>query len=281
VLRVLDQSSVRLGLGDLGLPPEIRAGVEATIRRPNGVFVVTGPTGAGKTTTLYACLQALNSIDSKLLTVEDPVEYEIDGAMQVPVNLAAGLTFGRALRTFLRQDPDVVMVGEIRDLEAAGIAIQASLTGHLVLTTLHTNDAPSAVTRLLDLGIEPFLLGSTLEAVLAQRLLRRLCQACRNAYEPDGHLLKQLGMEPSTGAGRRFHRAVGCPDCQHTGYKGRVGIFEFLPMSESLRELIVQGASLADLRRHAVDQGMVTLREAGLAAITSGATSAEEVLKYT
>ena len=179
VLRVLDQSAVQLELGQLGLPAAIQAGVEEIIRRPNGIFIVTGPTGSGKTTTLYSCLKMLNTIDAKLLTVEDPVEYEIDGIMQVPVNLAAGLTFARALRTFLRQDPDIVMVGEIRDLETAQIAIQASLTGHLVLSTLHTNDAAGAVTRLVDMGIEPFLLASTLEAVLAQRLVRRICGSCR------------------------------------------------------------------------------------------------------
>jgi type IV pilus assembly protein PilB len=281
VLRVLDQSAVRLAVGELGLPDSIRAGVEQAIRRPNGIFVVTGPTGAGKTTTLYACLQASNAVDTKLLTVEDPVEYEIDGVMQVPVNPAAGLTFGRALRTFLRQDPDVVMVGEIRDLETAQIAIQASLTGHLVLTTLHTNDAPSAVTRFLDLGIEPFLLGSTLEAVLAQRLLRRVCRMCRVPYTPDDALWRQLGMEVGTVEAGVIHRAAGCPACQQTGYRGRFGIFEFLPMNEALRDLIAAGASLAELRREAIDQGMIPLREAAVAALLAGETTVEEVLKYT
>ncbi len=281
VLRVLDQSSVRLDLGQLGLPAAIQAGLEEVIRRPNGIFIVTGPTGSGKTTTLYSCLKTLNKIDSKLLTVEDPVEYEIDGVMQVPVNLAAGLTFTRALRTFLRQDPDIVMVGEIRDLETAQIAIQASLTGHLVLSTLHTNDAPSAVTRLSDMGIEPFLLASTLEAVLAQRLVRRLCPACRTAYTPSEALLRQLGVEPGKLFGQEFHRAVGCATCNLIGYKGRIGLFEYLPMTDTLRESVVQGVSLVELRQKAIARGMISLRAAGLAAILAGETTLEEVVKYT
>ena len=281
VLRVLDQSAVQLELGRLGLPAALLAGVQEVIRRPNGIFIVTGPTGSGKTTTLYSCLKALNTIDSKLLTVEDPVEYEIDGVMQVPVNLAAGLTFARALRTFLRQDPDIVMVGEIRDLETAQIAIQASLTGHLVLSTLHTSDAPSVVTRLVDMGIEPFLLASTLEAVLAQRLVRRLCPACRVPYEPPEALLRQLGEEPAKMSGQVFYRAVGCDACNLLGYKGRIGIFEFLPMTDALREMVVQGVPLAQLREKAIGQGMTSLRTAGLAAILAGETTVEEVVKYT
>jgi type IV pilus assembly protein PilB len=281
VLRVLDQSAVQLELGQIGLPPAIRAGVEEVIRRPNGIFIVTGPTGSGKTTTLYSCLKTLNTVDSKLLTVEDPVEFEIDGIMQVPVNLGAGLTFARALRTFLRQDPDIVMVGEIRDLETAQIAIQASLTGHLVLSTLHTNDAPSAVTRLADMGIEPFLLASTLEAVLAQRLVRRVCAACRAPYEPGEALLRQLGANPVAVQGRPFYAGTGCPACHHTGYKGRLGLFEFLPMTDALRELVLRGVSLVELRQKAVEQGMLPLRDAGLAAILAGDTTVEEVVKYT
>jgi len=281
VLRVLDQSALRLELTQLGLPAVIQAGVEEVIRRPNGIFIVTGPTGSGKTTTLYSCLKTLNTVADKLLTVEDPVEYEIDGIMQVPVNPVAGLTFARALRTFLRQDPDIVMVGEIRDLETAQIAIQASLTGHLVLTTLHTNDAPSAVTRLVDMGIEPFLLGSTLEAVLAQRLVRRVCACCRAPFAPGEALLRQLGVDPATVKGRPFYAGAGCPACYHTGYKGRLGIFEFLPMTDTLRELVVRGVSLVELRRKAMDQGMISLRDAGLQAILAGDTTVEEVVKYT
>jgi type IV pilus assembly protein PilB len=281
VLRVLDQSAVRLDLGQLGLPADIRRGLEEIIRRPNGILLVTGPTGSGKTTTLYSCLKVLNTTDAKLLTVEDPVEYEIDGVMQVPVHVAAGLTFARALRTFLRQDPDIVMVGEIRDLETAQIAIQASLTGHLVLTTLHTNDAPAAITRLIDMGIEPFLLASTVEAVLAQRLLRRICPACRTAYQPTDALLRQLEVTVATVSGRPFYRGAGCPECHHTGYRGRVGIFEFLRVSDPLRELIGQGASLIDIRQKAVAGGLTTLRSAGLAALLAGDTTLEEVVKYT
>ncbi len=281
VLRVLDQSSVRLELHQLGLPAAIQSGVGEVIRRPNGIFLVTGPTGSGKTTTLYSCLKALNTVDTKLLAVEDPVEYEIDGIMQVPVNLGAGLTFARALRAFLRQDPDIVMVGEIRDLETAQIAIQASLTGHLVLSTLHTNDAASAVTRLVDMGIEPFLLGSTLEAVLAQRLVRRVCASCRAPFEPGEVLLRQLGADPAAVRGRPFYSGAGCPACHHTGYKGRLGLFEFLPMTDALRELVVRGVSLVEFRTKAVEQGMIPLRQAGLAAILAGETTVEEVVKYT
>ncbi len=281
VLRVLDQDSMQLRLGQIGLPESVRKGVDEAIRRPNGILIVTGPTGSGKTTTLYSCLTELNVVGSKLLTVEDPVEYEIDGVMQVPVNPGAGLTFARALRTFLRQDPDIVMVGEIRDLETAQIAIQASLTGHLVLSTLHTNDAPGAVTRLVDMGIEPFLLASTLEAVLAQRLVRRICPSCKVALTPTEALLRQLGAAPGVLRGRSFYAGEGCAECHHTGYKGRLGIFEFLRMTEPLRELVMSGASLVEVRQMALSEGMGTLRDAGLAAILTGQTTVEEVIKYT
>jgi type IV pilus assembly protein PilB len=280
VLRVLDQSAVQLDLTQVTMPPAIEASVREIIARPNGIFVVTGPTGSGKTTTLYSCLKVLNSPDVKILTVEDPVEYEIDGIMQVPVNYAAELTFARALRAFLRQDPDIVMVGEIRDLETAQIAIQASLTGHLVLSTLHTNDAAGAVTRLVDMGIEPFLLASTLEAVLAQRLVRRLCPDCRAPYEPTDAVLTQAGLTRAQLAGRPFFASKGCPACHGAGYRGRLGIFELLKVNDAVRDLVVAGASLVQLRQKAVEQGMVPLREAGLAAILAGDTSLEEVLKY-
>ncbi len=281
VLRVLDQSAIQLDLGQLGLPASVRSRVEANIRRPNGIFIVTGPTGSGKTTTLYSCLKALNAVDAKLLTVEDPVEYEIEGVMQVPLNLGAGLTFVRALRAFLRQDPDIVMVGEIRDLETAQIAIQASLTGHLVLSTLHTNDAPGAVTRLTDMGIEPYLLASTLEAVLAQRLVRRLCMSCKSRCEPPESLVRQLGADPRMIKGQPIYSGTGCPACHHTGYSGRLGIFEYLQMTDSLRELVLRGASLAQLRQQALNDGMTLLREAGLHAVLAGETTIEEILKTT
>jgi len=280
VLRVLDQSATRLEMGQLGLPESVRQGLEAAIRRPNGIVLVTGPTGSGKTTTLYSCLKVLNLPASKLLTVEDPVEFEIDGIMQVPVNLAAGLTFAKALRTFLRQDPDIVMVGEIRDLETAQIAIQAALTGHLVLSTLHTNDAPSAITRLLEMGIEPFLLASTVEAVLAQRLLRRICPGCRTSYSPDAAVLNQFRMETAAGESPVFHRGAGCAACNFTGYKGRIGLYEFLRVTDPMRELIARNAPLLELRQHAVAGGMAALRDAGLAALRAGETTVEEVMRY-
>jgi type IV pilus assembly protein PilB len=281
VLRVLDQSSVRLDIPQLGLPAAVQAGVEEVIARPNGIFIVTGPTGSGKTTTLYGCLKLLNRTESKLLTIEDPVEYEIDGIMQVPVNPAAGLTFARALRTFLRQDPDVVMVGEIRDAETARIAIQASLTGHLVLTTLHTNDAASAITRLLDMGLEPFLLASTVEAVLAQRLLRRICPVCREGFVPPAEQLSALAPGPAARGEGTFWRGAGCTECSGTGYRGRIGIFEFLRVTEPLREMIAQGAPLTEIRRKAMADGLTLLRDAGLDAATAGETTLEEVLKAT
>jgi type IV pilus assembly protein PilB len=280
VLRVLDQSAVQLDLAQLTMPASIEASVREIIQRPNGIVVVTGPTGSGKTTTLYSCLKELNSPDVKILTVEDPVEYEIDGIMQVPVNYAADLSFARALRAFLRQDPDVVMIGEVRDLETAQIAIQASLTGHLVLSTLHTNDAPGAVTRLIDMGIEPFLLASTLEAVLAQRLVRRLCSDCRQPYEPSDAVLRAAGISRRQLGGRPFYESKGCPACHHGGYRGRRGIFEMLKVNDPLRDLVVSGASLVQLRQQAIAHGMVPLREAGLQAILAGETSLEEVMKY-
>ncbi|MEO6995734.1 MAG: GspE/PulE family protein [Lacunisphaera sp.] len=281
VLRILDQSSARLDLSEIGLPAAVHEKIAAVIQRPNGIFIVTGPTGCGKTTTLYSCLKQLNTVDAKLLSVEDPVEYEIDGVMQVPVNFAAGLTFAKALRAFLRQDPDIVMVGEIRDFETAQIAIQAALTGHLVLTTLHTNDATGAVTRLIDMGIEPFLLASTVEAVLAQRLVRRICRACRTEFEPAAELLEQLGLNRAARGGRPFFHGAGCLECQRTGYKGRLGLFEYLPVTESFREKITQGASLMELRLQAVADGMTSLRDAGMRAAFSGDTTIEEVIRYT
>ncbi len=281
VLRVLDQSAVRLELPQLGLPEDMLAQVRSVIMRPNGIFIVTGPTGSGKTTTLYSCLRILNQTDSKLLTVEDPVEYEVEGVMQVPVNTAAGLTFGSALRSFLRQDPDIVMVGEIRDLETAQIAMQASLTGHLVLTTLHTNDAPGAVMRLVDMGVEPFLIASTVEGVLAQRLVRRVCPDCREAYAPAATLLRELGLTPADMGGRPLYRGGGCAACHHTGYRGRLGIFEMLRLDDELRELVVRGASAVELRGHALRHGLTPLRESGLRAMLAGETTAEEVIKYT
>ena len=281
VLRVLDQSAVQLDLAQLGMPPEVLAGVTATLRRPNGIFVVTGPTGSGKTTTLYSGLRLINTPDSKLLTAEDPVEYELDGIMQVPVNPPVGLTFASALRSFLRQDPDVIMVGEVRDLDTARVAIQASLTGHLVLSTLHTNDAAGAVTRLVDMGVEPFLIASTLEAVLAQRLVRRICPSCRAHYTPPHELLMQIGITPESSDAHRFFHGRGCDACAQTGYRGRFGIFEWLPITDEIRELILAQAPSLALRAKAIANGMRTLRAGALAAASAGETSLEEVLRHT
>jgi type IV pilus assembly protein PilB len=280
VLRILDQAAGRLELDALGLPEPMRRDVTDIIQRPNGIFLVTGPTGSGKTTTLYGCLKALHSVEAKLLTVEDPVEYELEGVMQVPVNLSVGLTFARALRAMLRQDPDIVLVGEIRDLETASTAIQAALTGHLVLSTLHTNDAPGAVTRLADLGIEPYLLASTLQGVLAQRLVRRLCPTCKVAVGPAAAELQQLGVEAAVLSGRSVYGPVGCPACHHTGYLGRLGLFELLRMSDSLREMVALGVPLSQLRQHALAHGMTSLRTAGVEAILTGQTTVAEVLNY-
>jgi len=281
VLRVLDRSSVNLDIETLGLPQFIYEYVTEAIQRPNGIFVVTGPTGCGKTTTLYSCLRRVNSIDSKLLTAEDPVEYDIEGIMQVAVNDALGLTFGKALRSFLRQDPDIIMVGEVRDLETAQIAIQASLTGHLVLSTLHTNDAPGAVTRLVDMGVEPFLISSTLMGVLGQRLVRRVCRECRTPFEPTENQLAMLNLSPHDLGDKLFYYGRGCSSCNDTGYRGRKGIFELLVISEAIRTLINDRAPTVVLRQKAVESGMVSLREDGLRSIFDGDTTIEEVVKYT
>jgi type IV pilus assembly protein PilB len=249
--------------------------------QPNGIFVVTGPTGSGKTTTLYSCLRAVNSIDSKLLTVEDPVEYDIEGIMQVAVNDAVGMTFSKALRSFLRQDPDIIMLGEMRDLETSQIAIQASLTGHLVLSTLHTNDAAGAVTRLIDMGVEPFLISSTLMAVLAQRLVRTVCKKCRTPFEPTESQLSMLNLSPHDVGDKVFYYGRGCASCNDTGYRGRRGIFELLVASEAIRVLINERAPTVVIRQKAIELGMTTLREDGLRGIFDGDTTIEEVVKYT
>jgi type IV pilus assembly protein PilB len=281
VLRVLDRSAVNMDLENLGFPDFIQHYMAETILQPNGIVIVTGPTGCGKTTTLYSFLRRLNTIDSKLLTAEDPVEYDIEGIMQVAINDGVGMTFGKALRSFLRQDPDIIMVGEMRDLETSQIAIQASLTGHLVLTTLHTNDAPGAVTRLIDMGVEPFLISSTLLCVLAQRLVRTTCKKCRTPFEPTENQLSLLNLSPHDVGEKVFYYGRGCANCNDTGYKGRKGIFELLPVSEPVRELINQRAPTVVLRQKAVELGMVTLREDGLRSIFDGDSTIEEVLKYT
>ena len=281
VLRVLDRSTVNLDLEMLGMPDYIYNYLLEVIQHPNGIFIATGPTGSGKTTTLYSCLRRINTIDSKLLTAEEPVEYDLEGIVQVPVNEAIGLTFARVLRAFLRQDPDRIMIGETRDLETAQIAIQASLTGHLVFTTLHTNDAPGAVTRWIDMGVEPFLISSTLEAVLGQRLLRSICPQCRTTYQPNEALLAQLGLARQDIGEKQFYYGKGCDACNHTGYKGRKGIYELLKVTDPLRELINERAPTVTLKQKSIELGMVTLRQDGLRSIFAGDTTIEEVLKYT
>ncbi|MDP7655529.1 MAG: GspE/PulE family protein [Roseibacillus sp.] len=281
VLRVLDRSNVNLSLDVLGLPKHVEEYVNTTIKKPNGIFVVTGPTGAGKTTTLYAALKIINTIDTKLLTAEDPVEYDIDGIIQVPVNDAIELSFARILRAFLRQDPDKILVGEIRDLETAQIAIQASLTGHLVLSTLHTNDAAGSITRLVDMGTEPFLVAASLEGVLAQRLVRTICKDCRDSYEPNEAILNQLDLSAHELGDKHFYTGRGCDICSQSGLRGRCGLFELLNVSDPIREMITDRAPTVALKQKAIELGMTTLREDGLRNIYEGTTTIEEVLKYT
>jgi type IV pilus assembly protein PilB len=281
VLRVLDRTTVKLDLDAIGMPKGIYDYICNVIEKPNGIFIVTGPTGSGKTTTLYACLNRINTTDSKLLTAEEPVEYEIEGIQQVPIHEAIGLTFARALRAFLRQDPDRIMVGETRDLETAQIAIQASLTGHLVFTTLHTNDAPSAIARLIDMGVEPFLIASSLEGVLAQRLVRKICPHCRTPYEPSEAILRQIGLSVHDVGDKNFYYGTGCGQCNNTGYRGRKGIYELLDITEPIRELITARSPSVVIRQKAIELGMSTLRADGLRSIFDGETTIEEVLKYT
>ncbi|MCX6866877.1 MAG: GspE/PulE family protein [Verrucomicrobia bacterium] len=281
VLRVLDRSSVNLSLENLGLTDHIYNYITETIEKPNGIFIVTGPTGAGKTTTLYAALRRINTLDSKLLTAEDPVEYDIDGIIQIPINDAIGLDFPRVLRAFLRQDPDRIMIGEMRDKETVTIAIQAALTGHLVLSTLHTNDASGAVTRLVDMGCEPFLLAASLEGVLAQRLVRTICKVCKAPYEPNEAILNQLGVSAHELGDKHFSTGIGCEVCGQTGYRGRRGLFELLHITEPLRELITARAPTVVIKQKAIELGMTTLREDGLRNIYLGNTTIEEILKYT
>ncbi|MGD0785786.1 MAG: ATPase, T2SS/T4P/T4SS family [Sedimentisphaerales bacterium] len=281
VLRILDRSQLDLKLENLGLSQEDMTTVRALEQKPNGILIVTGPTGSGKTTTLYSALKELNTIDSKLITTEDPVEYDIDGIIQVQMRPDIGLTFAGCLRSILRQDPDIIMVGEIRDLETAQIAAQASLTGHLVFTTLHTNDAPSVIARLVDLGLEPFLITATLEGIIAQRLVRKICKNCKEAYEPTEEQLMELNLTPDVVRGKIFYYGRGCDQCNGTGYRGRLGIFEIMTFTDEMRELVMNHASTNVLRNAAKKIGMTTLREKGLNAIYNGLTTIEEVVKET
>jgi len=279
VMRILDQSSTRLGLNKLGFNTATLEVWEGMAAKPYGMILVSGPTGSGKTTTLYSTLYKINTTDKNILTVEDPVEYQLPRVNQVQVNPKAGLTFANGLRSFLRQDPDIIMVGEIRDKETAEIAIQASLTGHLVLSTIHTNDAPSATTRLVDMGVEPFLISSSILGVLAQRLARTICTNCREAYAPPVEALHRLGLKPEQGEEILFYRGKGCDRCKGSGYKGRYGIFELMPMSEAIRELVLKGASADQIRQQAVAEGMKTLADDGILKVLEGATTIDELLR--
>jgi len=281
VMRVLDRSNIELSLERIGFREDDLARFRHLIQRPNGIVIVTGPTGSGKTTTLYAALAELNDVETKILTAEDPVEYDIDGLCQCQMNEEVGLTFARALRSFLRQDPDIILVGEIRDLETAQIAVQASLTGHLVLTTLHTNDAPSSIIRLVDLGLAPFLLTATLEGIVAPRLVRTVCPKCREEYTPAEEELMELALTPETVRGRRFFRGRGCDNCHKSGYRGRMALFEIMEVDDAMRELVMQEASTGVLRDHAKRRGMRSLRDAGLLAIYEGQTTIDEVVRET
>ena len=281
VLRVLDRSLMSLDVEKIGLRQDDLTAVRQLIHKPNGIVIVTGPTGSGKTTTLYACLSELNDIETKLITTEDPVEYDIDGIIQVQMKPDIGLTFAKCLRSILRQDPDIIMVGEVRDLETAEIAAQSALTGHLVFTTLHTNDAPSSVARLLDLGVEPFLITATIEGIIAQRLVRKICEHCKTAFEPSEEQLMELSLSPEDIKGKKFFYGRGCDRCNRTGYRGRTAIFEIMAFNDQLRELIMNHASTNVLRGAAQKAGMRLLRDNGLAAIYDGLTTIDEVVKET
>ena len=281
VCRILDKSVISLDLNNVGMAPKLMSEFREIIKRPNGIILVTGPTGSGKTTTLYAALSELNVITEKLMTTEDPVEYDIDGIIQMPIDAEIGNTFAQCLRSILRQDPDKVLVGEIRDRETAEIAVQASLTGHLVFSTLHTNDAPSTITRLRDMGIPEFLITATLQAILAQRLVRRICVNCRTEYQPPEALLEDMGLTEKELVGKKFYQGAGCVTCNNTGYKGRTAIHEFLTVNDEIRELILRNASSADLRAAGQRNGMVSLRDAGLAKVFEGTTTIDEVVRET
>ena len=281
VLRVLDRSAVNLDLDVLGINENVLAKIRQMISMPNGIFIITGPTGSGKTTTLYSALKELNTVEVKILTAEDPVEYDLDGIVQLPIDEAVGMTFDRALRAFLRQDPDIIMLGETRDIESASMAVQASLTGHLVFTTLHTNDAAGAITRLVDMGVEPYLITSSLIGVLGQRLIRRICPHCKTAFTPSDEDLALMGLERKDIGDNKFYYGRGCSVCNNTGYKGRKAITELLEMNTKIGELVLQSAPTIVISEKARELGMETMREDGVRAILNGETTMEEVLKYT
>jgi type IV pilus assembly protein PilB len=281
VMRVLDRTVVQLDLAKIGMDATILRRFRQIIRNPNGIVLVTGPTGSGKTTTLYSALNELNEVSTKVITTEDPIEYEIDGLIQVPVNPDIEVTFANVLRAILRHDPDVILVGEIRDYETAEIAIQSALTGHLFFSTLHTNDAPTAITRLRDMGVQPFLITATLEAILAQRLVRKICTECRTEFEPSDELLMELQLPIEQARQYSFYYGKGCARCNNSGYKGRTGIYELLEINDDVRDMITSDASVDDIRNFARTQGMTTLRESGLKLIFDGVTTIDEVVRET
>ena len=281
VMRILDSEVMNLGLANIGMLPDTLETFEKMIKQPNGIVLVTGPTGCGKTTTLYSSLSRIFSPMTKMITTENPVEYQMDGVVQVNINAAVGLTFARCLRAILRQDPDIIMVGEIRDLETARMAIESSLTGHLVLSTMHTNDAPGTLTRLIDMDVEPFLITSAVIGVMAQRLVRTICLDCKEPYKPDANLIKEFGFDPEEVRNITFFHGKGCPECNYTGYRGRIGIFELLQLSEEVKELVLQRAASSVIFHQARKDGMRTLREDGWEKVIQGVTTLEEVLGST
>ena len=281
VMRILDRDNIKVGLQDLGFADDDFAKLKSMVKRPNGILLVTGPTGSGKTTTLYAALNELNRPDVKIITAEDPVEYYLPGVNQCEVKAKIGMTFGRIIRAMLRQNPNILLIGEIRDQETAATAIQASLTGHLVFSTLHTNDAPSAITRLVNIGIQPFLVASSVLAVMAQRLVRRICPKCKMKYEPPAHILAGLGLRPELAKKANFMKGKGCGNCNKKGYRGRMGIYEMMPMTTQIREMTFKGESTENIRRTARRQGMRTLFEDGIVKAIKGLTTLDEVLRIT
>jgi type IV pilus assembly protein PilB len=281
VMRILDRSVVSLDLSQVGLRQDEMQTFRSLIQRPHGIILVTGPTGSGKTTTLYSALNEANDIAIKIITTEDPVEYDLAGIVQVQINDEIGVTYSRCLRAILRQDPDMILVGEIRDKETASIAIEAALTGHVVFSTVHTNDAPLAVTRMVDIGVEPFLLAATLEAIVAQRLVRRVCTGCKVFYDPSDEVLMELGLRPGQVQGKQFAYGKGCDACHFTGFRGRTALFEILLLTDRIRELIMDGSATDVIRTVAREQGMRSLRDSGLLSIFDGVTTVEEVLRET
>jgi general secretion pathway protein E/type IV pilus assembly protein PilB len=281
VMRILDKTSLQLGLTELGYLTDDQATMERIMAFADGIFLVTGPTGSGKSTTLYACLNMINKPDRKIITVEDPVEYQLAGINQVPVNAEVGMTFPAALRAMLRQAPNIIMVGEIRDLETAAIAINASLTGHLVFSTLHTNDAPSAITRIIDIGVKKFLVASSVRAIMAQRLVRRICKECTDVYEPTEKELESLNITSEQMGEANFRKGRGCDRCRGTGYKGRMGIFEIFVLDDEIRRMVNEGLGVSAIRQRARDLGMRTLREDGIRKVLAGMTTPEEVISAT